>query len=306
MGLDTTMMRIPIADLDVIYLSYDEPMKEKFWLEIQTKLPWAIRVDGVKGSDAAHKAAAEASSTDRFILIDGDNMPDFDFFDQNIILTDKTEHAVFRWRARNHINGLVYGNGGLSCWTKQFVRNMKTHEASDGRNETLVEFCFDPFYIPLHNSYSTTYPNGSSLHAWRAGFREGVKMCLDRGRKVDLDEFKAMANWKNIEHLNIWHSIGADAEHGSWAIYGARLGTYMCMIDANWDYANVQNFDALAKIFASCESLGINGRREHYIKISQEIRSKLGLPCIDMNAEQSAFWKKYYAKLHGNKGIMDQ
>lgn len=306
MGLDTTMMRIPISDLDVIYLSYDEPMKEKFWLEIQTKLPWAIRVDGVKGSDAAHKAAAEASSTDRFILIDGDNMPDFDFFDQNIILTDKTEHAVFRWRARNNINGLVYGNGGLSCWTKQFVRNMKTHEASDGRDETLVEFCFDPFYIPLHNSYSTTYPNGSPLHAWRAGFREGVKMCLDRGRKVDLDEFKAMATWKNIEHLNIWHSIGADAEHGNWATYGARLGTYMCMIDANWDYTNVQNFDALAKIFASCESLGINGRREHYIKISQEIRSKLGLPCIDMNAEQSAFWKKYYAKLHGNKGIMDQ
>lgn len=298
-------INISISDLDVVYLSYDEPMKEKFWLEIQTKLPWAVRVDGVKGSDAAHKAAAAASQTDRFILIDGDNMPDWDFFDQTLTLTERTENAVFRWRARNTINGLVYGNGGLSCWTRQYINNMKTHEATDGRNETLVEFCFDPLYMPLHNCYSVTYPNGSPLHAWRAGFREGVKMCLDRGRKVDIDEFKAMSTWKNIEYLNIWHSIGADVEHGAWATYGARLGTYMCMLDPSWDYTEVQNFDALVKIFAGCEALGFQKRREHYTEITQALRSKLGLPCIDMNAEQSAFWKKYYTKLHHNKGIMD-
>lgn len=298
-------INIPISDLDVVYLSYDEPMKEKFWLEIQTKLPWAVRVDGVKGSDAAHKAAADASNTDRFILIDGDNMPDFEFFDQTLTLTDKTENAVFRWRARNNINGLMYGNGGLSCWTKQYIKTMKTHEASDGRDETLVEFCFDPLYIPLHNCYSTTYPNGSPLHAWRAGFREGVKMCLDRGRKVSIDEFKAMATWKNIEYLNIWHTIGADSEHGGWSIYGARLGTYMCMLDPNWDYTQVQNFDALNQIFKTLEVKSFADRREHYRIISEKIRKELGLPCLDMNAEQSVFWKKYYSKLHYNKGIMD-
>ena len=59
-----------IADLDVVYLSYDEPQKEEFWIKIQNMVPWAVRVDGVKGSDAAHKAAADASTTDRFILID--------------------------------------------------------------------------------------------------------------------------------------------------------------------------------------------------------------------------------------------
>ena len=65
-------MLIDIADLDCIYLSYDEPQKEDFWVKISNDVPWAKRIDGVQGSDAAHKAAAQASETERFILIDGD------------------------------------------------------------------------------------------------------------------------------------------------------------------------------------------------------------------------------------------
>lgn len=300
------MIEIPIEELDCVYLSYDEPQKEHFWAQIKTNIPWAVRVDGVKGSDAAHKAAAYASQTDRFILIDGDNLPDYDFFKQKLYIHEHNRGAVFRWKARNHINGLTYGNGGLSCWTKDYVLNMRTHEATDGRSETLVEFCFDPLYIPLRNCYSTTYPNGSPLHAWRAGFREGVKMCLDRGRKPSINEFKSMNTWGNIEVLNIWHSIGADVENGSWATYGARLGTYMCMLDNNWDYTDVQDFDKLNLLFKSIESKSFEQRKEHYKQISTEIKSKLGLPCVYMDAEQSTFWKKYYVRLHYNKGIMDQ
>ena len=32
------MKRIDVADLDCIYLSYDEPQKEKFWIEIKNIL----------------------------------------------------------------------------------------------------------------------------------------------------------------------------------------------------------------------------------------------------------------------------
>src|SRR6056300_1603545 len=115
------MTQIDVADLDCIYLSYDEPQKEEFWVQIQNMVPWAKRVDGVKGSDAAHKAAAEASDTERFILIDGDNMPVSEFFNLTLDFPDPNyEKAVFRWRARNSVNGLMYGNGGLSSWTKDF------------------------------------------------------------------------------------------------------------------------------------------------------------------------------------------
>ena len=49
---------IDVADLDCIFLTFDEPKKEEFWVQVQNMVPWAKRVDGVTGSDAAHKAAA--------------------------------------------------------------------------------------------------------------------------------------------------------------------------------------------------------------------------------------------------------
>ena len=174
------MKQIDVADLDCIFLSYDEDNKEQHWAQIRNMVPWARRVDGVKGSDAAHKAAAALSESERFILIDGDNIPDAAFFNQTLNFPNQDyENAVFRWRARNNINGLMYGNGGLSSWTRSFVNAMQTHENSDGRTETEVEFCFDPLYWAMHDCYSTTYPNASPFQAWRAGFREGVKMCLE-------------------------------------------------------------------------------------------------------------------------------
>jgi hypothetical protein len=193
------MKKIDIADLDVVYLSYDEPQKEEFWVKIRNLVPWAVRVDGIKGSDAAHKAAAAASTTERFILIDGDNLPDAEFFNQTLEFpNEQYDQAVYRWRARNHVNGLMYGNGGLSSWTKTFINNMRTHENTDGRAETEVEFCFDPLYWAMHDCYSTTYPNGDARHAWRAGFREGVKMCLNRGTKPSLKEFKNSVHQRNL------------------------------------------------------------------------------------------------------------
>lgn len=297
--------QVRISDLDCVYLSYDEPQKEKFWALIKNMVPWAKRVDGVKGSDAAHKAAAAASTTERFILIDGDNLPDSDFFNQTLELTESNSDCVFRWRAKNYVNGLTYGNGGVSCWTRAFINNMRTHENTDGSDETVVEFCFDFRYLAMHNCYSVTYPNGSAFHAWRAGFREGVKMCLDRGRKPNINEFKNMQGWYNIDTLNVWHTVGADVEHGSWAMYGARLGTYMCMLDATWDYTEVQDFEKLSNIFQRVNALTVQERKDQWQDISTQMRAKLNLPCIDMGPEQSAFWKKYYAKIHNNKGIMD-
>ena len=220
------MNQVDIADLDCIYLTYDEPQREEFWIRIRNMIPWAKRVDGVAGSDAAHKAAAAASNTERFVLIDGDNLPNENFFNLTLSFPDaQWESAVLRWRARNHINGLMYGNGGLSSWTRTFVNDMRTHEATDGRAATEVEFCFDPMYWAMHDCYSVTYPNGSAYHAWRAGFREGVKMCLNQGIRPGLAEFKTRVHQRNLDHLTIWHNVGCDVEHGIWSIAGARMGT---------------------------------------------------------------------------------
>lgn len=295
-----TVKIVDIADLDCIYLTYDEPKKEEFWIKIQNMVPWAKRVDGVKGSDAAHKAAAAASDTDRFVLIDGDNIPDSDFFNLQLFLDDKNHDHVFRWKARNVINGLRYGNGGMSCWTKDFVNNMRTHEASLGDEETAVEFCFDPKYIAMHNCYSTTYPNGSPKQAWRAGFREGVKMCLDRGHKPTLQEFEERVQRRNYDHLCIWQSVGADVENGYWAMYGARLGTYMIMLEG-WDHHQVQDFDMLERLW---ESFGKEDPVEGCKNIADALTKRLGLPIVTYTPEQSRFFKHHYSNGQRNSEIM--
>jgi hypothetical protein len=295
------MKQIDIADLDCIYLSYDEPQKEEFWVKIRNMVPWAKRVDGVKGSDAAHKVAAAASDTERFILIDGDNLPQEKFFNLTLELPDQQwESAVFRWRARNHVNGLMYGNGGLSSWTRTFVNNMQTHEATDGRVETEVEFCFDPLYWAMHDCYSTTYPNGDAFHAWRAGFREGVKMCLNKGARPTVSEFRDRVHQRNLDHLTIWHNVGADVEYGLWAIAGSRMGTYMTML-TEWDHRLVQNFDALAELWTTVADqdpeLVAN-------RVAEDLATQLDLPMMTMFAEQSRFFKHHYRSNWHNQGVM--
>lgn len=294
-------MKIDVADLDVIYLTYDEPQREEFWVKIRNMVPWAKRVDGIKGSDAAHKAAAAASDTERFILIDGDNLPSEEFFNLTFDFPDEQyEKAVFRWRARNHINGLMYGNGGLSSWTRAFVNSMRTHENTDGRDETVVEFCFDPLYWPMYDCYSTTYPNGSAKHAWRAGFREGVKMCLTKGSRPTVTEFQDRVYHRNLDHLTIWHNVGRDVEHGTWAIAGARMGTYMTML-TTWDYRQVQSFDALEELWQSVKDHDpevVAGR------VAEDLVTQLGLPINLMNSAESQFFKHHYRSNWHNRGLM--
>ena len=288
---------IDVADLDCIYLSFDEPQKEEFWLKIKNMVPWAKRVDGVKGSDAAHKAAGEASDTERFILIDGDNMPEESFFNMQLDFTDKDPKyklAQYRWKAINSINGLRYGNGGMSSWTKTYVANMQTHEnQTDGDVSRIADFCLDStdnLYWAMYDCYSTTYPNHTPFQAWRAGFREGVKMVLDKGAKPNVDTFKETAAKRNLNNLTIWHNVGADVENGLWAIYGARLGTYMTML-TDWEHTDVQWFDNYISLWE--EHKNVDPAFEA-ANIGDSLKDKLGLPMCALNKEQSKFFKRHY------------
>ena len=294
---------IEVQDLDCIYLTYDEPHKEEFWVDIKNRIPWCRRVDGVKGSDAAHKAAAEESDTERFILIDGDNLPDYNFFDLTLDFTGKDESykkAQFRWRAKNYINGLVYGNGGMSSWTKEYVMNMKTHEASDGNDTHTVDFCLDydnGLYWAMHDCYSTTYPNSTPFQAFRAGFREGVKMSLLGGTKPTIRQFHQIPQ-RNLDNLTIWHNVGDDVQNGIWAIYGARLGTYKTML-TDWDHKDVQDFEKLEEIYNEFKD------RDPYHSstfFGDALQDKLNLPMCLLSKEQSKFFKRHMNKDKKNLG----
>jgi hypothetical protein len=298
---------------DIIYLSYDEPRAEEFYADVKAKWPWAKHVHGVKGFDSAHKACANLSETERFVTIDGDNIVDSAFFDMEFTVPDEIENCVFSWAARNHVNGLIYGNGGLKCWPRQFVLDMKTHENAD-ENTSVVDFCWDVKYIQFDDTYCETYTNGSPFQAFRSGFREGVKLTLDRGKKLELTELNQGSTlWHgNIKRLEIWASVGADVTNGLWSVYGTRLGAYMTnMTELNHD--SIADYDWFNKFWL--EEIGPKmrhkmGNDEHCpysgyewnydtlwdetCKVGRQLRRSMGLNLGDFDGDASRFFKHVY------------
>lgn len=292
------MNKFKPIDYDIIYLSYDEPNAEQNYADLCAKVPWAKRVHGVKGSDSAHKACAELSETDRFITIDGDNRIRPNFLNQEINFEEHTDlqSCVISWAGKNIVNGLMYGNGGIKCWPKDFVLKMRTHENADPKNaHAQVDFCWDVQYIQQNSCFSDVYNNATAQQAWRAGFREGVKMALDRGVKVTVEEFHKN-HWKNLHRLYIWLMVGADVEHGKWAIYGAREGLYKTMC-TDWDYINVRDFEYLNSMWEEVEpKVSMDGLQDSIEQLGSKLISKLDIPIskTPLDSQQSKFFKEVY------------
>jgi hypothetical protein len=190
----------------------------------------------------------------------------------------------------------------MSSWTKEYVANMKTHEhQKDGDVSRIADFCMggdDNLYWAMWDCYSTTYPNMTPFQAWRAGFREGVKMSLDRGARPTVDQFKETVASRNLDNLTIWHNIGADVENGDWAIYGARLGTYMTLL-TNWEHTNVQWFDNYVQMWEEQE---LRNPVVEAAQVGQQLNDKLGLPMCRLDIEQSKFFKRHYNADKKNRG----
>jgi hypothetical protein len=285
---------IKIIEQDIIFLSYDEPNAEKNYADLCNKVPWAKRVHGVKGSDAAHKACAALSETEYFVTVDADNIVDPKFLEVEIDLSalGLTSENVFSWCGRVNVNGLMYGNGGLKLWTRKFVNEMKTHENSDPTDlKGKVEFCFDNRYYQFNENYSESFTNATPFQSWRAGFREGVKMSLDQGAKI-----KDLKNvwWQNYHRLLIWASVGTDVENGIWSIMGAREGCYKTMC-TDWDYSQVRDFDWLTEYWNTTHEQAEPGEMTKYINfLGKELKDKCGLEIANLDSAGSKFFKTVY------------
>ena len=302
---------VSINEFDIVYISFDEPNAEQNYADLIDKCPWAKRSHGVFGSDAAHKAAAQLADTDRFITVDADNIVDPDFFNVEIDMSRIRDNDVISWAGKNEVNGLVYGNGGIKCWPKDVVMNMRTHEAApEGDKRAQVDFCWNINYVQMNNIYCQVMNNGSPLQAWRAGFREGVKMGLADGDVVAPEDLHKLHD-KNFKRLLTWMSVGEDVVNGLWAIYGARLGCHMTNITRDdWDWKNVRDFRWLTKFFEEecfpqfeggdelCINTGMRWDmaklKDKTVELGYDLRKQLNLKIADMGEEGSAFFKEVY------------
>jgi hypothetical protein len=285
---------IKIIEQDVIFLSYDEPNAEQNYADLLRKVPWAKRVHGIDGSDTAHKACAALSDTEYFVTVDADNLINSAFLQVEIDLVKLglTQANVFSWCGRVHVNGLMYGNGGLKLWTRQFVNNMRTHENANLSNaESLIEFCFDENYHRLNESYSESFTNATPLQAWRAGFREGVKLSLSNGVKVS----DLTMNWRrNNDRLLVWCNVGSDVTNGLWSILGAREGCYKTMC-TDWDHTQVRDFNWLNTYWReNLSQYNDELLKFHIDQYGNNLTTRCGLVMSVLDASGSTFFKRVY------------
>lgn len=284
-----------VIEFDVVFLSYDEPNADLHYADLCNKVPWAKRIHGVKGSDHAHKAAAEASETDWFITVDADNIVNPSFFNLDLKMDDP-KIKVYGWCGRNSINGLRYGNGGLKIWNKEFVLNMRTHENAESARAQ-VDFCWEDGYKNFPKIFSDSVITGSAYQAWRAGFREGVKMTLLDGVRVPPMEIEKQIWWHNIHRLRMWSTVGVHEENGIYAVYGARLGTWLANC-TDWDYVEVRDFEVLGAIWNDYgrpyEEVNGEGMVDAIKDLGAKIKLQLGLDWPWLDAQQSKYTLDLY------------
>jgi len=284
--------KIKVQDCDIVFLSYDEPNAEKNYADLLTKVPYAKRVHGVEGSDAAHKACADLSETKHFVTVDGDTVIDPEFL--NVVL-DLDQLGVdddyqFSWCGNIDVNGLKYGNGSLKMWTKDFVANMKTHENTDGSDDTLIEFCYFDNYYQLNENFSTSIISSTPHQAWRAGFREGVKMSLNRGSKVE--DLENDTWWQNYHRLLVWLNVGADVYNGLYTIMGARDGCQK-ILASDWDHSVTRDFKWLNEYWEKIKHKPVEKMIAEYGKVLQDLGLPISTTALDK--EQSKFFKTVYS-----------
>lgn len=231
-----SLYELMVQDLPVVFLSYGEPnADEHYGLLEDLKLPNLIRVSGVKGFDAAHKEASAQAlrlcpSVPNFVTVDADNEVVSPWFwklwlkdiEAKAKVPDITQ-AVVSFRAMNVVNCASYGNGGLKIWSHAFAQKMVTHEQTEGR---VIDFCGDPNYVQMKNVASLTKPNGSPLQAFRAGYREGVKLITHHLGQDDVGLVQSgISGWASTR-LHQWATIGGDQINGVWCMLGTMYGIH--------------------------------------------------------------------------------
>jgi len=236
--------QVNFSDYDVVFLSYDEVNADHNWHALKQMVPNAIRVHGVKGFDAAHKAAAAAANTERFILVDADNLVDKSFFEIKTQVPFHMHHSVWQWCSQNNVTGLRYPFGGVKIWTRELINSMKSHEAcDDGDDRMKTDFWEQPSYNTFYRVFSTNVTNASPYHSFRAGYREAVKLGSCAGRIKHAEQYKPGCMYNpDIRRAGVWMSCGAEVENGLWSILGARQG-FIDYLSAENNMEDINNYD---------------------------------------------------------------
>ena len=244
--MDTSLhdCEFKLEDLPIVFISYNEPQANDNFAWLQERHFNVQRIDGIKGSDAAHKAAARLIDEEYFVTVDADCKV-VPWFADVPSQTKLSPRVNISFPSVNLVNGLCYGNGSTKIWHTPSMLSTPTHEsASDDKHK--FEFCWAFDYV------AEKQPAGmvdffSDRQAWRAGYREGAKLLMHEGKFKGVDFIKENC-WGNFCRLLTWYTVGWDHKHGLYAISGAVTGSLM-VLNGNYEADDIRDFDVIDKKF---------------------------------------------------------
>ena len=187
-----------IKPMDIVFLSYDEPLAEERFNKLKAKYPRTKWCKGVKGRTQAYHAAAQMSDTDYFFAVFCKN-PVVDTFDFSF-QPDRLKNAChYMFDCYNPIIDLQYGHGGVILYNKKLTLATFT----PGLDFTLSA---PHDSVPILSAIS--HFNETPLTAWRTAFREVIKLSL------------MPPSIETNHRLKKWCKLGS-GKNSNWAFNGA-------------------------------------------------------------------------------------
>ena len=196
------------ADFDIVMISYHEAEADQKFQALSARFPDVKHVKNVTGIGAAHKEAAKLATTDMVWIVDADAdiLPSFSF-DYTPPLSSR-KNTTYSWFARNPINGLEYGYGGIKLFPRQQILDM---------GHTLPDFTTGVnFYQPVKDVANITSFNKDPFRTWRSAFRECVKLSSGINPNNPSTE--------TLQRLETWTTVDNGARFGRYCIKGAIEG----------------------------------------------------------------------------------
>ena len=220
---------------DIVFISYQEPNADENYDKLKERFPLAKRVHGVKGIHHAHIEAAKKCFTKMFWIVDGDAHIVDEFKFDHEVPNHQLDH-VHVWRARNSVNGLVYGYGGVKLFPRQMTLDMDITKPD-------MTTSISRKFKAMQELANITAFNTDPFNTWKSAFRECCKLSskvIDRQKDLETDK-----------RLNTWCTRGKTKPFGEYsmsgAIEGKAYGEYYR--DSPQDLRKINDFDWLQDKF---------------------------------------------------------
>ena len=196
------------ADFDIIMISFHEAEADHNYQQLRLRFPEAGHIKNVAGIGNAHKKAGELATSEMVYIVDADADVMNDFCFDYIPPMAKRANTTYVWYARNPINGLEYGYGGIKLFPRQQLIEM---------GHVLPDFSTGAaFYQPVRDVSNITRFNRDPFRTWRSAFRECVKLSSQINPNAPVKE--------TADRLETWCTVDEGGRFGRYCIKGALEG----------------------------------------------------------------------------------